>query len=82
MRLFVVPRAALHGEEGPLRHLVQDILTLVQQSAQHMAAVALHLAGLFVQCPQLALLYLPEIQQLLVCDGRDISLKVPQTRRT
>lgn len=77
--LFPVPRAALHGNGGPLRHLVQQALTAGQQSAQLLGLVALHLAGLLVQCPPVALLYLADIQKLLVCDVRDISLKVQQT---
>lgn len=79
MWLFPVPRAALHGDGGPLHHLVHQVLTVGQQSSQLLGLAALHLAGLFVQCPPAALLYLAEIQKLLVCDVTDISLKVQQT---
>ena len=67
----------MHDKEGPLRHVLCKVLKAGQQSTHLLAIVALHLAGLFVQCPPVALLYLAEIHGLLVCDVRDISLKVP-----
>lgn len=65
----VCARAALHGDgDGPLHRLVCHLLNAGQRSARLLALAALHLAGLFVQCPPVALLYLPEIQELLVSD--------------
>ena len=67
----------MHRDGGPLQHLVRQVLTAGQQSARLLALAALHLAGLFGQCPSVALLfYLPHIQHLLVCDVRDTSLEV------
>lgn len=66
----------MHRDGGPLQHLVHQVLAAGQQSARLLALAALHLAGLFAQCPPVALRYLPHIQELLVCDVRDTSLEV------
>ena len=67
--MWLCARAGLHGD-GPLHGLVQQLLKAGQRSARLLTLAALHLAGLFVQCPPVALLYLPEIQELLVSDVR------------
>lgn len=79
LKIEVCTRAALHGPQGPLRHLVHEVLAVGQGSPRLLALTALHLAALFAACPPVALLYLPQVQQLLVCDVRDMS---PQVRRS
>ena len=76
MRVEMCARAALHGPQGPLRHLMREVLAVGQGSPRLLALTALHLAALFAACPPVALLYLQEIQQLLVCEVRDTSSEV------
>lgn len=73
--MLLCARAALH-QDGALQHLLHQLLEVGQRSARLLALAALHMAGLFVQCPPLALLYLPVIQQLLISDVRDASSQV------
>ena len=64
-------RDALHGSEGPLCWLTQQLLGPGRRSPRILALTALHLSGLFLACPPVALLYQTEIQQLLLCDLKD-----------
>ena len=65
--MWLCARATLSGDEA-LQRLVHHLLKTGQRSACLLAMAALHLAGLCVQCPPVALLYLPRMQELLVSD--------------
>ena len=66
-------RQLLHGTEGPLQRLLQGIMKASERSPQQIAAVAVHMCGLWVQFPASALSYLDIWEKLLLHGGTSAS---------
>ena len=67
---FVV-RLAVHEEGGPLQRFLDELFGAFIKSPQTMAIAAVHLCGLWVQHPGVALLYLDFWERLLLYGSTD-----------
>ena len=55
---------------------MHQLLTIGRGSVRLMASTTLHLTGLLVASPPLALMYQDEIQDLLLCDLKESPVEV------
>ena len=77
-------RSALHGAGGPLHWAIKQLWGLAERSSTAAALTALHLTSLWLQHPQVALLYQGAWLRLLLyscaeaaCVGHQPGLQVP-----
>ncbi|BDA44330.1 Uncharacterized tRNA/rRNA methyltransferase YfiF at C-terminar half [Coccomyxa sp. Obi] len=64
-------RLAVHEEGGPLHLFLGELFAACEKSPQAMAITAVHLCGLWVQHPDIALLYLSFWERLLLYGSPD-----------
>lgn len=67
----------MHGPNGPLQTLLRDILDACERSPALVAAVAVHLCGLWVAFPARALDYIDIWERLLLYGGTSASPQHP-----
>lgn len=69
MQCDYVCRKVMHAEGGPLKELVQTLLSRGKRNMRLASATVLHLSKLFLASPAVALYYQNDLLQLMLADS-------------